>query len=146
MKINIETINHKEQEYSTVGNYWVDANGTWQIRVSKMGNEFYEAMIAIHEFIEFALIRKKGLTPMQITEFDLAFEEKIKKGTNECDEPGFAKDCPYLREHTLAMAVEMQMCALAGLNFHTYNKEIDKLFDRPFIGADDKKTIAMLTH
>jgi hypothetical protein len=54
-------------------------------------------------------------------------------------------DCPYIREHTLAMSVEMQICALAGINFDTYNKEIEKLFIKPFISADDKKTIAIVT-
>ena len=49
MKINIETISHGQQRYPTPGDYWYDEEGTLQVRISDLGNELYEKMIAIHE-------------------------------------------------------------------------------------------------
>ena len=130
MKIIIETIDHKLHRYPTIGDYWVDENGDWQIRVSKMGDTLYEVMVAIHELTEFALLNKKGITEPDIMKFDLEFEEKIKKGeVGENDEPGFAKDSPYLKEHTIATSIEMSIAAISGINWDEYNKKLNSLFD-----------------
>lgn len=145
MNIFIKTIEHYEQEYPTVGNYWIDENGDMQIRVSNMNNETYEAMISIHEFIEFVLLRNRGVGADEITKFDLLFEQRIKNGlVSKNAQPGFAQDSPYLKEHTLAESVEMQMCALAGINWDKYNEKIASLFEVAYTGSDDKKTIAKL--
>ena len=100
MKINIETIPHKDQNYETVGNYWIDEDGTWQIRVSDMKNWKYELLVAIHEIVEYALCLEKGIKEDDITAFDIAFEAKREDGN--CDEPGDDPKSPYQNEHLIA--------------------------------------------
>jgi len=128
MEIHIKTIPGERQRYETVGDYWYDDEGILQVRVSDMGNEFYEKMVVIHELIEEALTKKRGLTEPEIMAFDEAFERARKMGLRtEDEEPGFHNDAPYLREHTLATSVEMMMCALAGESWTDYNRTVMNL-------------------
>lgn len=131
MRINIESISQKDHRYPTCGDYWMDEDGVMQVRVSKMGDEMYEAMVIIHELTEFFLLRKRGISEPDIMKFDLQFEERIKNGeAGENDEPGFAKDSPYRQEHTIATAIEMSICAMAGMSWNDYDKAVYSLFDK----------------
>jgi hypothetical protein len=125
MKIVIETIPHKKQRYETVGDYWEDKDGTLHIRVSEMKNEMYNGMVAVHELVEFLLCRHNNITEQAITDFDVAFEKRRKKG-NE-DEPGFDNKSPYRKEHTIASAVELMMCAATGVSLNDYDKKVKSL-------------------
>ena len=126
-KILIKTIPHIFQEYPTVGNYKTMENETY-ILVSEMGNSFYETMVAIHEIIEEALTRKRGLSEQDILDFDLYYEKKREMGlVDENSEPGFSNDAPYRREHEFATAVEMQMCALVGESWTDYSNAVNSI-------------------
>jgi hypothetical protein len=103
MKIDIETIPHTEQPYDTCGNWWED-EGIRYIRVSEMGNEDYEFLVAIHEIIEQALCKKRGILNDQIDSFDIEFEKNRKEG--DLSEPGDAELCPYKKEHFFATNVQ----------------------------------------
>lgn len=128
MIIHIETIPGNLQRYSTVGDFWYDENGVLQVRVSDMGDSFLEKMVIVHELVEEALTSKKGIREQVITDFDLNFEEERLMGLHSDDEePGFANDSPYLQEHTLATAVEMMMCAHAGVKWNEYEQVINNL-------------------
>lgn len=125
MRVVIETIDHKDQDYPTVGNYWTDEKGDLQIRVSEMNDFFYCGMVAVHEFIEWLLCKKAGITEKEITDFDLKFESERKEGN--LDEPGFDKNAPYRNQHCFATSVELGMCALAGIDFKNYDKTVNEL-------------------
>ncbi len=128
MQINIKTIKPEKQRYPTVGDYWYDEEGVLQIRVTDLGDEFLEKLIVIHELIEEALTKKKGLSEPEIMDFDLAFEKRRDLGlVDKLSEPGFDNDAPYLKEHTFATSVEMGMCALAGISWTDYSKKVDEI-------------------
>jgi hypothetical protein len=128
MKINILTIHIDNMRYPTVGDYWYDDEGILQVRVADMGNEFYEKMVVIHELIEEALTKKKGIPEQTITDFDLYYEERRKQGlVPEDSEPGFDGNAPYLMEHTLATSTEMAMCALSGESWMDYDRTVMSL-------------------
>ena len=128
MRINIETIPHNQHRYETVGDYFYDDMGTLQVRVSDMGNTFYETLVAIHEITEELLTKHRGLSEQEIMDFDLYYEKKREmKMVNEFSEPGFSNESPYLREHTLATAIEMQICAMAGESWTDYDNAINEL-------------------
>ena len=96
MKFYIETIDHKEQAYPTIGNWyngklWGEDGGevsVWSrhqapfdtekdtliIRVSNVGDWRMEALVGIHELIEAVLCIDKGITQKSVDEFDIAFE------------------------------------------------------------------------
>lgn len=125
MKIIIETIPHKSHRYETVGDYWEDPDGTLQIRVSEMKNEMYNGMVAVHELVEFLLCRANGIKEQDITDFDMWFESKRKRGNT--DEPGFHPIAPYVKEHTIATAVELMMCSGANISWSRYDKKVNSL-------------------
>jgi hypothetical protein len=128
MEIVIKTISAESQRYPTIGDYWYDESDVLQIRITETGNEFYEKMIAIHELIEEALTKKRGLTDPEITNFDLYYEKRREQGLVLPDsEPGFCNEAPYLKEHTLATSVEMMMCALTGESWIDYENAINNL-------------------
>lgn len=128
MEIHIKTIAHEKQRYETVGDYWYDDEGILQVRISDMGDKFYETMVAIHEIIEEALTLRRGLTEPEIKVFDEAFEKARTLGLKRDDEePGFSNDAPYLIEHTFATSVEMGMCAMAKISWNDYDHTVNSL-------------------
>src|SRR5271168_4141167 len=98
MRIVIETIPHASQRYPTCGDFWRDADGTLQIRISDLGNARAETLVAIHELVEQTLTEAAGITNQQIDEFDM--------GHPELDDPGASEHAPYHLQHTAATAVE----------------------------------------
>ncbi len=125
MKINIETIPHDQQRYPTCGDYWIDAEGVLQVRVSDLGNDQYAEMIIVHELVELFLCKAKGVSFESIDAFDKAFEEKRVAGN--ADEPGDNDSAPYREEHLFATGVEMLLCAKLGINWAKYEKAVDAL-------------------
>ena len=107
MKIVIESIPSKEQRYDTLGDWWVDPDGTIQIRVSNDAQELpttdHEFLVALHELVEMKVCEARGITQAQVDEFDLGMEEYCKETGVE---PGDMPDAPYRREHRFAMIVE----------------------------------------
>lgn len=124
MKINIKVIPHRRQAYNTVGNYWTDKKGVIQVRISKMDKQS-ERLVLVHELIELFMTDWLGITEDEITEFDLSFEKKRKKGNN--DEPGFDSFAPYRREHTIATAVEMIMCAHMNIDWVNHEQTVNNV-------------------
>jgi len=129
MEIIIKTIpDDKMRIPGAVGDYWYDHEGVLQVRVVDMQNEFYEKMVIIHELVEEALTKKRGLSEPEIQEFDEYYEKRRDMGlVPEESEPGFDKNAPYVREHTLATSIEMQMCAMAGESWSEYDRFVMSL-------------------
>lgn len=125
MKIVIETIPHSSQRYETPGDYWTDPDGTIQIRISEMGDDLSEKLVAVHELVEVILTDKKGISEQSITDFDIEFENNRKKG-NE-DEPGFDNKSPYKNEHAIATSVELIMCAHLGFSWKDYEDIVNNV-------------------
>lgn len=125
MRINIESIPNEEMRYITCGDYWVDDDGIWQIRVSESGDWRYNFLVAIHELAEQALVINRGISEPEITEFDKRYEENRPEGNN--DEPGDDPKSPYYEEHCIATAIERIMCAELGLNWKEYDDLLNSL-------------------
>jgi hypothetical protein len=122
--ITIKTIEHKKQAYPTCGNFWLSPK-TIQIRVSKMDNNDYELMVALHEFVEQHLCSKNNITVQAIDKFDKEFERKRKKGN--IDEPGNDPKCPYYKYHQFATKLEKLMCKELGIKWNVYDKFVNSL-------------------
>ncbi len=139
LHIYIDTIPHSEQRYSTVGDYWwppVQRTGMTErleVRVSDMGNEDYEFLVAIHELIEAHLTRMRGISEDEITAFDVAFE--AARTTDSIDEPGDHPDAPYRYEHFFATSIERLIAAELGVDWMAYSAKIESLFQ---IKADSR--------
>lgn len=137
MKIQIQTIPNNEQRYSTVGDYWIDEDGTRQIRVSDLENDDYNFLIAIHEAIEQHFCLKKGIKEEDITNFDKHFEDMRIAFPDLVGEmeAGDHDNAPYNREHKLASMFEKwvadnianSMDINPGVFWEEYNKKCNEL-------------------
>jgi hypothetical protein len=125
VNICIKTIAHKEQRYVTVGDWWWDKGGALQIRVSRMGNWKYEALVAVHELVEVLICRYEGISQSSVDRFDMRFESRRPKGSTE--EPGDHPFAPYRREHCVATGVERILAALLGVNWKAYDQAVNRL-------------------
>lgn len=125
MRIEIEIRPIEKMRYATCGDYFYKEDGTLRFEIADTGNEFYNKMILIHEMVEEALTKHLGITEKQIMDFDLYYEKRREQGlVPKESEPGFDKNAPYVREHTVATAIEMLMCAHAGISWNDYDNHV----------------------
>ena len=125
MKITINSIEHKDQRYPTVGDWFYEPDGSLTINVSRMQDSRYELLVAIHELIEAALCEDRGITQDAVDQFDKDFEEN--RHSDNLDEPGDDPRAPYRREHCFATGVERLLAAELEVAWKTYESFLDLL-------------------
>jgi hypothetical protein len=125
MRIHIRTIPHIEQRYPTVGDYW-ESDGVEEVRISQMSDWRYEILVTIHELIEMAITRHRGIPEQAITEFDIQFETERESG-EVTGEPGDHPNAPYRREHLFATNIERLFAAELNVDWLQYEKVVDSL-------------------
>lgn len=121
----IFTIPHGLQAYETVGNWAILKSGEIIIFVSDTGNEYCNALVAVHELWEVLLCKKRGITQESVDKFDIEYEKNRAEDNDE--EPGDQPDAPYHREHCSATGVERILCAELGIPWKVYEETLDKL-------------------
>ncbi len=124
--IVIRSIPHSEQRYPTVGDYWLDADGVLQIRVSEMSNPRFEELVAMHELSEALLVLAHGVSIEDIDKFDMNYEANRSEG-DTTSEPGNSPDAPYRNEHIFATEIEGALGVAFGVDWREYEKEIESL-------------------
>lgn len=126
MRILIETIPHAEQRYDTPGDWVIDPDGTWHIKVSELPTkvalfpEKFAFLVAFHELIEMALCQSVGITVEQIDNFDMHY-------AGDRVEPGDDDDAPYHDAHQLATGFERTLAALLGVDWDEYDTAVNDL-------------------
>lgn len=133
LNLTAKTIAHSSQRYDTCGDYFYKVNKknkviSIEFRISNLGNWKYEALIFLHEFIEFILIVNASIPLEVIDAFDKQFENFRKPGDNS--EPGNSLECPYRKQHRFATKVERMTALLLGVRWEEYEKAIS-LLDYP---------------
>lgn len=122
MKINIETIPHNQQRYDTCGDYYLDQDGTYQVRISSLSTQTREMAVTIHELEEMFRVIAAGIALHEIDRFDQEFMKK-----NNVDEPGDDLKAPYYRQHQRAGIPERLFIEDVGDNWQEYEKEVESL-------------------
>ncbi len=122
-RVAIESIPHSSQRYETIGD-WYDRHGVQIIRVSQMSDWRREALVAVHELIEWLIAKHNGVTEAQVDEFDFKFEAARRPGNT--DEPGDNPECPVYREHQIATAVERLLAVELGVDWNDYERECQR--------------------
>jgi len=126
MTIIVETIPADQHPYPTCGNWWWEKDGTLQIRVSKLGNDLYEYLIAGHEIDEAILCRIRGIKEESVSEFDKKFEAERDAGEHKHeDEPGDDERAPYRREHRFAENMERLRAHEMGVGWDDYSNSVE---------------------
>lgn len=125
MKIVIETIHHLDQRYTTVGDWYQDADGTLHIKVSTLANWKREALVAIHELVEALLCKSDHISQERVDAFDLDYEKA--RPLDDDSEPGDCPTAPYTHQHCAATGIERMMASLLGVHWKDYEEEINSL-------------------
>ena len=160
MNLHIDTIEHRHQRYDTCGDWQFNkvdcdphAHEHLEIRVSRLGDERFEALVALHEMVEALLCREHGVDEAAVTAFDMQFEEDRERDLAELNdeldhaiaddwapdtvadirrmiairttqEPGDHPAAPYHSEHIFANAIERRMAEEMGICFADYEAAI----------------------
>lgn len=128
MKIVIETVPHNKQPYDTAGEYWRDGAGTLHIQVSETGDDWFNSLIGLHEWVEVMLMERRGIKLIDSNNFDIPFEKERAEGKHgPNDEPGDDPRCPYQNEHLMASGVEQIVCSALGIKWKDYGEAVGKL-------------------
>lgn len=124
LDIHIKTIPHNQHRYDTAGDYWTDAEGNEQIRITDMANQRHELLITVHEIIEDFLCQHRDIKEEDITAFDILFEKERAEGQHGDDEPGFDPRAPYIKEHTFSTCIEKMLAFELGVDWGEYETNI----------------------
>lgn len=129
MNIIIKTISHKEQVYETVGDWRFDDKGNLNIFVSEMGDWKKELLVALHELVEVALCKDRGIKQKDVDSFDIEFEKvrAVYPGIIGNQEPGDMISAPYHKEHVLATSIEKYVASELGVNWQEYEEVVQSL-------------------
>jgi hypothetical protein len=139
---SISQVPHRKQRYETVGD-WIPGKPA-QIRVSKMKDQRYMFLVALHEMIEYELCKMHGITDDEVVAFDVNFEAERRMNLHPVDaEPGDHPKAPYRSEHEFATMVEMMVAKKLGVSWSNYEKTILSLGPKPkkvLVPAQAKKS------
>lgn len=125
----ISQVPHRKQRYETVGD-WIPGNPV-KIHVSRMKDERYVFLVALHEMIEYELCRMNGITDRKVVEFDMNFERERKARMHSLEaEPGDDPRAPYRDEHGFATMVERMVAQKMGVSWSAYEKAVLSLSPR----------------
>lgn len=122
-KIEVEFIDADKQRYPTAGDYWEDED-TIYFKITKQENSDYEALILLHELIEYVLTTKRGISEPSISQYDIDWNQTNEKGLCVGDEPGNEPGCIYAKEHRFSENLERLMALELGVDWFKYNDSI----------------------
>ncbi|MDG6901125.1 MAG: hypothetical protein JRM80_04110 [Nitrososphaerota archaeon] len=127
---SISQVPHRKQRYETVGD-WIPGKPA-QIRVSRMKDQRYVFLVALHEMIEYELCKMHGITDKEVVAFDVNFEAERLMNLHPVDaEPGDHPKAPYRSEHEFATMIEMMVAQKLGVSWSDYEKTVLSLGPRP---------------
>ena len=127
-EIHIKFIDGVQQRYPTCGDYFT-SNGIDTITITKQDTPEKNLLIAIHEFVEWALITKRGIKESDIDAFDIEWNKKAEASNDWfkddiAPEPGWEPECPYGKEHATAEIIERILAQALDINWIDYDKNL----------------------
>ena len=126
----ISQVPHRKQRYETVGD-WIPGKPA-QIRVSRMRDQRYVFLVALHEMIEYELCKMHGISDKEVVAFDVNCEAERKMNLHPTDaEPGDHPKAPYRNEHVFATTIEMMVAQKLGVRWSDYEKTVLSLGPKP---------------
>lgn len=119
MRVEIQTIPHSDQRYDTIGDWIPTPGGNIVIYVSSLDDWKKELLVGIHELIEAALCKDRGIREEDVTTWD--------KDHPDADEPGGVRGAPYFDEHAFAEHIEYQVAEQLGVRWASYERAIKEV-------------------
>lgn len=121
--IKVKIVDLSKQIYPTLGDYYKYGNKV-QFKITDVKNPDFHDLIFLHEYIEYILTNKRGISIKQITAYDLDWEKRYENMLNTADEPGDELDAPYHKEHEFAKKIEKLVCEELGYTWEEYDNYV----------------------
>jgi len=125
MNVAIQTVDHEDQRYDTVGDWRFADDGSLKITVSQLGDARYNALVAVHELVEALLCQHDGVDQDEVDAFDVAFEAARQEGN--VDEPGMDPHAPYHFQHRIADGIERLLAVELEVDWSHYERAVNSL-------------------
>jgi len=125
MNVSIQTVDHEDQRYDTVGDWRFADDGSLKITVSQLGDARYNALVAVHELVEALLCQHDGVDQDEVDAFDVAFEAARQEGN--VDEPGMDPRAPYHFQHRIADGIERLLAVELEVDWSHYERAVNSL-------------------
>ena len=128
MNICIKVIPENQHRKEVSGADWFfDANGDLQVRVSPMSDWRYEILLAFHEAFEAIACKHHSVSVAAVDEFDQKYYETHADDLDAGDDPA----CPYRKEHNAATAAERILAGELGIVWSDYDRELAETYPGP---------------
>lgn len=104
---------------------WKYGDNFIEVAVKSMSDWRYELLVQVHELVEAALCKQRGITDDEVTAFDMQFEEERAAGLHSpTEEDGDDPSAPYHKEHFAATNIERLLARELGVVWSDYEEEI----------------------
>lgn len=130
MDILIKVIPESEQRSEVNGADWFwDADGNLQVRVSPLGDWREEALLGLHEAFEAVVCKHLGVSQQAVDKFDQEFDKAHpnQPDLNAGDDPL----APYDRAHTIATCAERALAFALDVQWGDYDKHLGDKYPGP---------------
>ena len=107
--------------YPTAGDYLEKENEEWAVFVARTEDWRHQFLVLMHELVEMALTKHRGIRWSEIDSFDM------EGGGKDSDDPGALATAPYHKEHMFAENVERFIADELGVDWNDYNTALDAL-------------------
>lgn len=122
--VTIVSIPEHWHDYPTCGNYQEAEDGSVVIFVSEMRSQKSMLLVAVHELVEWILVKNRKISLKSIDDFDIDFENARKPGDES--EPGDSPEAPYHDAHTFSTAIERMMCEALRLSWKEHDSVVNE--------------------
>lgn len=124
MRISGESVPMSEIRCQQVGD-WTYSEDQIDVKSAKLSDWRYELLVQVHELVEAALCKHRGITDEEVTAFDELFEQERAAGQHTPEqEDGDDLGAPYHREHMMATLVERLLAMELWVVWSDYEAEI----------------------
>jgi len=128
VRITGESVGKNEIRCQQAGD-WTYTKHHIEVKSVRLSDWRYELLVQVHELVEAALCKHRGITDETVTEFDAQFEKERAEGMHTpTEEDGDDARAPYACEHAFASGIERLLAVELGVNWKSYEKEVESLF------------------
>lgn len=127
LNIVFKSVPRQQMRYPSAGDYF-EKDGVVHIVCVETRNWKYDALLLVHELVEYLLVKAAGVPIKAIDDFDINFEREREMGIHALhDEPGDSLESPYHSQHAFATGVERMLAVVLRVHWADYAHIVDTM-------------------
>lgn len=118
----------QNMRYKTIGDWYTKQDKETndevvRIETVDLGDANMNALVLLHEFVEYLLCTADGVTQEEVDEYDMENQD-----AQDEEELGENEDAPYHRQHMIADGVERIVASVMEVPWLDYSETVDKKY------------------